>query len=260
MKTKKSTLPTFISMAGMLLIIIIAQLQSCSEAHASQFQSTPTPDGRVLLYSIPENFNGSAVIFFHGATGSGQVLLDNAPTNDFIQKMLSAGFIVALPSARVDFIAGPFHSAWESDTPVNPDTAMIDWIIDQGRKWIPQLKNVNLVGGSNGVSMASRMAKHRSDIHSMVYMNGLDCDQFTVNNDGTITAIKNFNVPANMPPTLMIVGNLDERMALADKINLLNITRNAGNVALMENDPTAPHNWGDWTIPFHDNMVNWMLR
>ena len=65
-------------------ILFTVLLMGSAVTYAVDFIELPAPESRRLLYRLPENFNGIAVIFFHGATGNAQVLLNDAPTADII--------------------------------------------------------------------------------------------------------------------------------------------------------------------------------
>lgn len=242
-----------------ICIIFIVLFLSSAAAYAVDFIALPAPESRRLLYRLPENFNGIAVIFFHGATGNAQVLLNDAPTADIIQKMLNAGFLVILPEARQNFKVGPYNASWESNTQTNPDTKYIDWIINAARQALP-IKEIYVMGGSNGVSMASRVVKNHTDIAGMVAMNGYDADQFSVNADGSLLTNTTFSIPANHAPLLMISSKGDGAMGFADQQVFLKKVRQAGISAMMIVNETAGHNWGEWTIQYHDDMIGWIKK
>ncbi len=244
-----------------LLKTLILVFLFTTAAFSSTFTELKSPDAsRRLLYSLPANFNGSGVIFFHGALGYAEVLLKDAPTADIIQKMLDAGFLVVLPEARQNFILGPYWAAWESTTVNNPDTQFIDWIINTARQALPQLKDLYVMGGSNGVSMASRIAKNHRDIAGLVTMNGLDADQFSINAKGEVVISDNFTITATHAPVLMISSKQDEMASFDSQQKYLKKIRQAGVSAMMIINETASHNWGEWTMQYHDDIVGWLKK
>ncbi|NOT84176.1 MAG: hypothetical protein HOP02_05185 [Methylococcaceae bacterium] len=247
-------------MKGRFYFLLLLLVMNGTIAYSATFNELKAPDSRRLLYNIPSNFNGSAVIFFHGAQGNAQVLINDAPTADIIQKMLDAGFLVVLPEARQDFKVGPYIASWESNTETNPDTKYVDWIIDTGRQALPQLKEFYLMGGSNGVSMASRIAKNHQDIAGMVAMNGLDADQFSVNPDGSLVTNDTFSIPVKHAPILMISSKQDGLMSFASQQKYLKKARQAGVSSMVIVNEDADHNWGEWTIQYHDDIVGWLRK
>ncbi len=230
-------------------------------AISATFTELRSPDfSRRLLYNFPVNFNNSAVIFFHGSQSNAEVLLRDAPTADIIQKMLDAGFLVILPESRQDFFLGHYKASWESTTVSNPDTMFIDWIMDTSREILPQLKEIYLMGGGNGVLMSSRMAKNHQDIAGIVSMNGLDADQVVVDLTGNISINENFSITSTHAPILMISTKQDEMALFKDQQIYFDKVKQAGVSAMMIVDETGGHNWGEWTMQYHDDIVGWLKK
>lgn len=252
---------TRIALVLKILALIFIFFMSVTVSFSSTFTELKSPDAsRRLLYNLPTNFNGSTVIFFHGALGYAEVLLKDAPTADIIQKMLDAGFLVVLPEARQNFILGPYWAAWESTTASNPDTQFIDWIIDTARQALPQLKDVYVMGGSNGVSMASRIAKNHRDLAGLVSMNGLDADQFSIDSKGETLINENFSIPSTHAPVLMISSKQDGMASFNSQQKYLQKIRQAGVSGMAIINETGGHNWGEWTMQYHDDIVGWLKK
>ncbi|MCX7088413.1 MAG: hypothetical protein NTV00_10210 [Methylococcales bacterium] len=241
------------------VVLLVLFLQGAT-AYSASFTELKAPESRRLLYSLPKNFNGNAMLFFHGAQGNAQVLLDNAPTADIIQRMLDAGFLVVLPEARQSFKVGAYLASWESSTVTNPDTHFVDWIMDTARQALPQLKDIYLMGGSNGVSMASRIAKNHPEVAGLVAMNGLDADQLSVDANGVLMTNDTFTIPATHAPMLMISSKQDGMLSFVDQQKYLKKARLAGISVMVFINETAGHNWGEWTEQYHDDIVGWLKK
>lgn len=239
---------------------LLLLLLNAAPVYSATFKELKAPESRRLLYSYPDNFKGGAVIFFHGATGNAQGLLNDAPTADMIQKMFDAGFLVILPEARQDFILGPYTASWESNTVTNPDTQFIDWIMTIAKEAIPELKSIYLMGGSNGVSMGSRVAKNHKDIAGLIAINGPDADQYLISASGAVTLNETFSIPATHAPILLITSKKDGLMTFASKQQYIQKARQAGISVMAIVNEYADHNWGEWTMQYHDDIVGWMKK